>query len=1204
MAIQLSGSLAITGSLVATSQIIAQTLNVQQVTSSIVYSSGSNIFGNSLSNTQIMTGSVSITGSLSVNGISSTLGTGTTNYLPKFTGASTIGDSIVQETSNGIEIASINYRGVTLKTSTISDRPTLTFLNTGANNSSYIQGVGRAIAFGNLNSDFGGHTETMRLDASGNLGLGFTPSASGTNTRALQLTNYGTVSGNGNIGSISLAANAYESADNSWNRVNATSAGLYQISYTGQHSWYYTGASTAGSAISFTQAMTLNASGNLSIGNTNNTFKLDVSGTGRFTERLQVRGGGAGTSQGGILIDYVGNANSRSWILNNDYNVFGDFAILQSTTQTGSTYTAPFYIKNDGNVGIGTTSPATALHVYNSSQGVARFESTQGEVNIALNNSSASGNLIGTIGAAFYFYSGGSERMRITSGGNVGIGTTSPANILHLLGGDSSNSTLKIQASTYPMIDFISNDADSGNRNWRIASVYNAYGTFEILSSTTAGGTPLTTRFSINAITGVATFSGSVKSSGLVVLGSNSSTTPYALGSSAPRFQLMNGGVYGLAGDVLTNGNTYLQSQQTDGNTTAYNLLLQPLGGNVGIGTTSPSARLSLGSATNGERITWANTSNIFSEYSSGDLWLSSNFYGNLGTGGYVTSVTATFGAAGINVSATGGGLNGVIKFFVDNAASKTAGASFTPTERMRITGGGSVGIGTTSMDTKLHVFDGSAGTISSYESTGITIENSGRASLQFLSPVANDAYVFFGSPNSANAGYVGYENTANRLIARSSGYISLVDGTGEIIRITGGNVGIGTTSPNFKLSVSDNSNYVRTNQSGAGSPTVEWNDKSRFRITNGSAAYRGIRTNSLGYKYVRIEADLRNQSSVGTDHFGFFWGANQDDLGINTGVSGYKWVWQNSVSYINLRDISTNTNIASSSTLPFAYNDGVWHHWVLEVRPEGIYISVDGVVILTAADIYSIGGYCGLLIYNTGYLDVANFNITSLSDQYTQIYTSTSQLSGFPAGYYYFKNSSGQVQQLYYDNGYILVASNNASDDTLPKGTGRNSTAYRVNRNGAMGHLGFPSPDRDYLIGGWVDNFTFSGGKIVAFGRSSTNGSTSWNNLGTYITATWNASSFVGATAAASVTIGGNSTLDANAAYFTLDAVRNDTALDANTNQSTIGGAGTQGSGGDPSSGCYLGHGTSEGTIGCEGWYDSSTNAADCQGYTTWIKT
>jgi hypothetical protein len=46
----------------------AQKLVVQTITSSIVYSSGSNVFGNSVSNTQSMTGSVGITGSLSVNG--------------------------------------------------------------------------------------------------------------------------------------------------------------------------------------------------------------------------------------------------------------------------------------------------------------------------------------------------------------------------------------------------------------------------------------------------------------------------------------------------------------------------------------------------------------------------------------------------------------------------------------------------------------------------------------------------------------------------------------------------------------------------------------------------------------------------------------------------------------------------------------------------------------------------------------------------------------------------------------------------------------------------------------------------------------------------------------------------------------------------------------------------------------------------------
>ena len=61
----------ITGSLVVSSTITAQTLVVQTVTSSIVYSSGSNIFGCDLNNRQTFTGSVLITGSLTIAGASS-----------------------------------------------------------------------------------------------------------------------------------------------------------------------------------------------------------------------------------------------------------------------------------------------------------------------------------------------------------------------------------------------------------------------------------------------------------------------------------------------------------------------------------------------------------------------------------------------------------------------------------------------------------------------------------------------------------------------------------------------------------------------------------------------------------------------------------------------------------------------------------------------------------------------------------------------------------------------------------------------------------------------------------------------------------------------------------------------------------------------------------------------------------------------------
>jgi len=83
---QFKNSQVITGSLTVTGQITAQTLNVQQVTSSIIYSSGSNRFGNSLSNTQQLTGSVSITGSMNVNGTPVSVGTGAAGQVAFWNG--------------------------------------------------------------------------------------------------------------------------------------------------------------------------------------------------------------------------------------------------------------------------------------------------------------------------------------------------------------------------------------------------------------------------------------------------------------------------------------------------------------------------------------------------------------------------------------------------------------------------------------------------------------------------------------------------------------------------------------------------------------------------------------------------------------------------------------------------------------------------------------------------------------------------------------------------------------------------------------------------------------------------------------------------------------------------------------------------------------------------------------------------------------
>ncbi len=72
-----------------------------------------------------------------------------------------------------LSIAAANYRGLTLETSTLANRPTITFRNTGGSgDSAYIQGNNYELVFGRVNQDYGGHTEHARIDGSGRLLVG------------------------------------------------------------------------------------------------------------------------------------------------------------------------------------------------------------------------------------------------------------------------------------------------------------------------------------------------------------------------------------------------------------------------------------------------------------------------------------------------------------------------------------------------------------------------------------------------------------------------------------------------------------------------------------------------------------------------------------------------------------------------------------------------------------------------------------------------------------------------------------------------------------------------------------------------------------------------------------------------------------------------------------------------------------------------
>jgi hypothetical protein len=113
-------------------------------------------------------------------------------------------------------------------------------------------------------------SEKMRLDTSGNLGLGVTPSAWNSNTKALQVNNAALVSfTNGTNVQTWLANSAYYDNVTGWIYKNSSvGAALYAQNFDGAHSWQIAASGTAGNAITFTQAMTLDASGNLGIGTT------------------------------------------------------------------------------------------------------------------------------------------------------------------------------------------------------------------------------------------------------------------------------------------------------------------------------------------------------------------------------------------------------------------------------------------------------------------------------------------------------------------------------------------------------------------------------------------------------------------------------------------------------------------------------------------------------------------------------------------------------------------------------------------------------------------------------------------------------------------------------------------------------------------------------------------------------------------------
>jgi hypothetical protein len=555
--------------------------------------------------------------------------------------------------------------------------------------------------------------------------------------------------------------------------------------------------------------MVIGGDGNVGIGTTSPAQPLHVlnDSSANVHAKIRVQGGStSGYADLGVQSNYVR-------LLVNDVQTTAYSGAVQYNYINGNVATT---LTSTG-LGISTTNPQAALHV----AGSIGNSPTGDGVLMGLNNNYGHIQLNGSTGSYIDFSSSGvdrkgrilynnagnymqiqtngSDKVRITSSGNVGIGTTGPSRTLHIV--DSAGPTIKFQRSSSADLEFT-----FGTANASIASA----GEIQFRAN---GGT--TNKFIINnsQIQSNAKFLVNTNSgidvhtsdSGNILLSGNSSAT-----GNPDQFFLKH-----------NLGNVELGNSRGNINITS---------GNVGIGTTSPSRPLDVQSAATSiianfkytgaayssidlsntvgsARISSLNNDLLLSPAgtermrinSSGTVGINNSslktvntfqsnlfvgetlYIANYNVGGnqqavfgcntYYNSgykaVTAATSAAMINI--------GIGDFNFNTAPTVAADATQTFTTRVVIKNSGNVGIGTTSPSNKLHVYE-------AVNRTTAIVQN-----------------------NNHTARFEAFGNATAIDTTASNGVFIRYNGSNRVHFEAGGNVGIGTDSPDQKLEVNGN---------------------------------------------------------------------------------------------------------------------------------------------------------------------------------------------------------------------------------------------------------------------------------------------------------------------------------------------------------------------------------------------------------------
>jgi hypothetical protein len=192
---------------------------------------------------------------------------------------------------------------------------------------------------------------------------------------------------------------------------------------------------------------------NVGIGISSPVYKLHVAGTSYLNGQITTSLTGSGSRC--LYVDENGNVLAKTTDCGTATggDNLGDHTATQNIKLNGHWLSGDggdegVFVKSDGNVGIGTTTPGAALQIAGSVSGSTLLLTNSGGANGLNFGGTTDPNRayvsVGSDGATFYVwnsYNGSlilgtnnAERVRLTAGGNVGISTTTPAARLHVYG--------------------------------------------------------------------------------------------------------------------------------------------------------------------------------------------------------------------------------------------------------------------------------------------------------------------------------------------------------------------------------------------------------------------------------------------------------------------------------------------------------------------------------------------------------------------------------------------------------------------------------------------------------------------------------------------------------------------------------------------------------------------------------------------------